>query len=190
MADEEKRKVGQMVGKGSSTAELIYGSLSGMAFGLISPLASQPFDTIKTKMQAQANCAEKGPFSVARDVLKADGVMGLYRGILPIIASTGIQKTALFAANAGARRACEQSGIPALMDPIPLSGGLNPSVIVGGIASGTARTVVETPFELIKVRWQTGGSFKPAGGQTFSLSQIKELYTGATATWGRGTLML
>jgi hypothetical protein len=43
---------GSTVGKGSTTLELIYGSISGMAFGLVSPLASQPFDTLKTKMQA------------------------------------------------------------------------------------------------------------------------------------------
>jgi hypothetical protein len=189
MAADEKRKVGQMVGKGDPTLELIYGSLSGMAFGVISPLASQPFDVIKTKMQAQAKFNGQGPLAVAKHVMRADGMKGLYRGMLPILASTGIQKTALFAANAGARRACEQSGIPVLTQPIPFSGGLNPSVILGGIASGTARTVVETPFELIKVRWQTGGSFKAPGG-AFSFAQIAELYTGAAATWGRGTLML
>lgn len=37
----------QMVGKSHPLLEAVYGSLSGMAFGLLSPLASQPFDTIK-----------------------------------------------------------------------------------------------------------------------------------------------
>jgi hypothetical protein len=160
-----------------------------MAFGLISPLASQPFDTIKTKMQAQNKFSKHGPFGVAQDVIRTEGLSGLYRGMLPILASTGVQKTALFAANAGARRACEESGIPALTQPIPFTGGLSPSVIIGAVASGTARTIVETPFELVKVRWQTGGSFKAPAG-VFSLSQITELYTGAFATWSRGTLML
>ena len=44
---DEQRRVGQMVGKGDAMLEFIYGSLGGMAFGLISPLACQPFDTIK-----------------------------------------------------------------------------------------------------------------------------------------------
>eukprot|EP00286_Rhodomonas_abbreviata_P010484 CAMPEP_0181335722 /NCGR_PEP_ID=MMETSP1101-20121128/26998_1 /TAXON_ID=46948 /ORGANISM="Rhodomonas abbreviata, Strain Caron Lab Isolate" /LENGTH=52 /DNA_ID=CAMNT_0023445891 /DNA_START=204 /DNA_END=359 /DNA_ORIENTATION=- len=44
---------GLMMGKKHPLLEALYGSLSGMAFGLISPLASQPFDTIKTKMQAE-----------------------------------------------------------------------------------------------------------------------------------------
>jgi len=178
-----------MVGKGSSTLELLYGSISGMAFGLISPLASQPFDTLKTKMQAESRYARQGVLQVGKDVARTEGLRGFYRGIVPILASTGVQKTALFAANAGARRACERSGIPALNTPIPMSNGLSPSVLVGGLAAGTARTIVETPFELAKVRAQTGGSFFASKG-FFSVAQISVLYTGAGATWGRGTLML
>ena len=177
---EKTGGAGRMVGTGSSTMELIMGSLSGLAFGLVSPLASQPFDTLKTKMQAEARYARQGMGAVATHVLKADGAAGLYRGILPIVMSTGLQKSALFSANAGARRACEESGIPALTRPIPLTGGLSPALLVGGIAAGTARAVVETPFELAKVRYQTGGG----------IGQLGELYTGAGATWARGTLML
>ena len=149
--------------------ESVYGSLSGLAFGLVSPLASQPFDTLKTKMQAEARYARQGMGAVATQVLRADGAAGLYRGILPIVMSTGVQKSALFSAYAGARRACEESGVHGL-----------PALLVGGLAAGTARTVVETPFELAKVRYQTGGR----------VGQLGELYTGAGATWARGTLML
>ena len=159
---------GRMVGTGSSTMELIMGSLSGLAFGLVSPLASQPFDTLKTKMQAEARYARQGMGAVATQVLRADGAAGLYRGILPIVMSTGVQKSALFSANAGARRACEERGVTGF-----------PALLVGGVAAGTARAVVETPFELAKVRYQTGGGV-----------QLAELYTGAGATWARGTLML
>ena len=49
-----EKQGGSMIGKGSSIMESVYGSLSGLAFGLVSPLASQPFDTLKTKMQAEA----------------------------------------------------------------------------------------------------------------------------------------
>ena len=180
---------GAMVGTGSSIMEIIYGSLSGLAFGLVSPLASQPFDTLKTKMQAEARYAQQGMGAVATRVLRTDGAAGLYRGILPIVMSTGVQKSALFSANAGARRACEESGVPALTRPIPLTGGLSPALLVGGLAAGTARTVVETPFELAKVRYQTGGGVKAATGLV-SFGQLGELYTGAGATWARGCLML
>ena len=144
---------GRTVGTGSSALEAALGALSGMAFGLISPLASQPFDTLKTKMQAESRYAQLGMRSVVKDVLRADGLAGLYRGIVPIVLSTGVQKSALFSANAGARRACEVNGITGA-----------PAVVCGGIAAGTARAVVETPFELAKVRYQTGGGVRASTG--------------------------
>jgi hypothetical protein len=152
-----------LVGQGSSTLELLYGSISGMAFGLVSPLASQPFDTLKTKMQAESRFAQQSMGAVSRQVMRVEGFAGLYRGIVPIVASTGVQKSALFSANAGARRACERSGIAALSEPIPFTS-LSPSVLIGGVAAGTARTIVETPFELAKVRYQTGGAVRATTG--------------------------
>ena len=62
------RAAGSMVGNKSSFIELAYGSLSGMAFGLVSPFAAQPFDVLKTKMQAEAKYARSGVVDVARDV--------------------------------------------------------------------------------------------------------------------------
>ena len=49
--------------------------------------------------------------------------------------------------------------------------------------------MVETPFELAKVRYQTGGGVQAKSG-ILSFGQLSELYTGAAATWGRGTVML
>ena len=105
MPEEEGRRAGDMVGKGTSTMELLYGSLSGMAFGLVSPIAGQPFDIVKTKMQADARFLKSSPFSVVKTVVATEGVRGMYRGMLPILASTGVQKTVLFTANAGDQRA-------------------------------------------------------------------------------------
>ena len=157
--------------------------------GLLSPLASQPFDTIKTKMQAEARYAKEGPVSVGRAILRTEGLAGMYRGMMPILLSTGVQKSALFAGYAGAKRWCDQSKIALLAAPLPGLNGMNLSVVVGSVTASTARTLVETPFELAKVRKQTGGTFRSAAG-VFSLKQISELYTGAFATWGRATMML
>ena len=110
MPEEEGRRAGDMVGKGTSTVELLYGSLSGMAFGLVSPIAGQPFDIVKTKMQADARFLKSSPFSVVKTVVATEGVRGMYRGMLPILASTGVQKTVLFTANAGDHSpACNRS---------------------------------------------------------------------------------
>ena len=62
---------------------------------------------------------------------------------------------------------------------------------MGGVVSAAARTVVETPFELMKVRLQTGGSGRASGGASLlSSAQLAELYTGAGPTFYRATLML
>ena len=62
---------------------------------------------------------------------------------------------------------------------------------MGGVVSAAARTVVETPFELMKVRLQTGGSGRASGGASLlSTAQLAELYTGAGPTFYRATLML
>jgi hypothetical protein len=186
---DEKRRAGDMVGKGSAWAELFYGSLSGMAFGLISPVAGQPFDVIKTKMQADPKY-QGGALSTARGVISAEGLRGLYRGLSPILASTGVQKTVLFAAYAGSRRVVEESEVDMLVNPIPGSHGLRPSILIGGVMAAAARTVVETPFELAKVRWQTGGSIYTGKGFQPSWAQLTELYTGAPQTFYRAALML
>lgn len=113
MPEEEGRRAGDMVGKGTSTMELLYGSLSGMAFGLVSPIAGQPFDIVKTKMQADARFLKSSPFSVVKTVVATEGVRGMYRGMLPILASTGVQKTVLFTANAGdQQRTCTLQPAP------------------------------------------------------------------------------
>ena len=175
----EERRAGDMVGKGSSTTELLLGSISGMAFGLVSPIAGQPFDVVKTKMQADARFAGQSPMSVVRSIMRTEGLIGMYRGMLPILASTGVQKTVLFTANAGARRSVERSGIPVLVEPIPGTAGLKPSVLIGGVAASAARTVVETPFELMKVRLQTGGTIRTSGGE--SLISFAQVSTKAAA---------
>ena len=87
-------------------------------------------------MQAQARYSRSPLTFVARDILRTEGLQGFYRGITPIVLSTGLQKSVLFAANAGARRTAEENGITGIS-----------AVVAGGVASGTARMVVETPFE-------------------------------------------
>jgi hypothetical protein len=57
---------------------------------------------------------------------------------------------------------------------IPGSGGLEVRVVAAGVVASTARTVIETPLELIKVRRQMGQTWK-----------FNELYRGFNVTWIR-----
>jgi len=59
---------------------------------------------------------------------------------------------------------------------IPGTMGLEYRVVVGGLASSTARAIIETPFEYAKVR-----------GQTRQEWHIRQAYTGFGACWVRCT---
>ena len=98
---------------------------------------------MKTKMQAEAKYANEGMVNTARAIARTDGLKGFYRGMVPILLSTGVQKSALFAGYAGAKRWCDQSQIGLLTTPLPGFGGMSLSVVVGSIAASTARTAVE-----------------------------------------------
>lgn len=58
---------------------------SGATYGFTSVLVGQPLDTVKTRMQAGTGSqAQSGMFKIGTDLLKREGVFGLYRGGLPL----------------------------------------------------------------------------------------------------------
>eukprot|EP00404_Azadinium_spinosum_P006266 CAMPEP_0180434776 /NCGR_PEP_ID=MMETSP1036_2-20121128/10131_1 /TAXON_ID=632150 /ORGANISM="Azadinium spinosum, Strain 3D9" /LENGTH=256 /DNA_ID=CAMNT_0022440663 /DNA_START=76 /DNA_END=843 /DNA_ORIENTATION=- len=178
-----------MIGSSSSLVETVWGFASGALFGLISPLAGQPFDTIKTRMQSESQFRGMQPMAVTRHVVATDGILSLYRGLLPMVLGQGMNKSGLFAANAGARRWCEMHGPIWLSTGIPGTGGLKPTVLIGAVAGSCARTALETPFEFAKVRTMTGSTARSSAG-IFTPTQIVEMYTGVMPTLGRTTVMI
>ena len=49
-----------------------------------SVLVGQPLDTVKTRMQALPNNIKNSMLSTGRDVYTREGIVGLYRGGLPL----------------------------------------------------------------------------------------------------------
>jgi len=60
--------------------------------------------------------------------------------------------------------------------PIPGTFGLEPRIILAGIASGTTRSIIENPFEYSKVQGQIGQKWK-----------VRNLYQGFRLLWMRTT---
>ena len=56
----------------------------GLAYGGTSVLVGQPLDTIKTRMQALPNNLRNSMITTAKDVYFREGIVGLYRGGLPL----------------------------------------------------------------------------------------------------------
>ena len=53
--------------------------LVGVLYGTANVMAGHPFDTIKTKMQAQPGFEKQGMFTSFAKTLQKDGIRGLYR---------------------------------------------------------------------------------------------------------------
>lgn len=174
---EEKAKVdvppkGALMGAGSGLREGLFGFGCGVLYGMTSPLIGHPFDTVKTKMQAQEGYRTGGMMRTFATVIKNEGFFALYKGLLPPLIGSGIFRSVQFGVY--------NSSWAILRDwsfgrkEIPGTGGLEVRVVAAGLVASTARTVIETPLELIKVRRQMGQAWK-----------FNELYRGFNVTWIR-----
>ena len=180
-----------MAGSDSSQQEALIGLLSGAAFGAVSPLVGHPFDTVKTRMQADSHHMGSSVGQTVRTIWTQEGPRGFYRGFIPMLTGSMAYRGILFSAYSGAFAACEH--VPVLHEPIPYTGGLRSSVLVGAMAAAVARATIESPLDFMKVRKQVGKealqgmSDKSSGGGvakngTNPLLLIRHLYSGYLPT--------
>lgn len=173
MASVDKTKKTLVRDSGSSLKETISGLSCGIMFGITSAIIGQPFDTIKTKMQAHSEYIESSMLKSFKEVYKQQGIKGLYRGIIPPLFGSSIFRAVQFSVYGGVYTflgKIDEIG----KNEINFTSGLQFRVIIAAIVASTARTFIETPLELIKVRKQLGQKWK-----------IKELMNGFMVTWLR-----
>lgn len=151
---ENKTLHGAIAGTGSSLEEGFLGLVGGALFGLVSPVVGHPLDTIKTKMQADSAHLHSTFSQTVKSVYQTQGVLGFYRGFLPPLVGSIAYRGVLFGAYSSTYAACEH--VPVLHEPLFVSWGLRPSVILGGMAASVARAIIESPLDFIKVRNQVG----------------------------------
>eukprot|EP00047_Mylnosiga_fluctuans_P002573 m.225036 g.225036 ORF g.225036 m.225036 type:complete len:313 (-) comp11200_c0_seq1:254-1192(-) len=136
----------QPIGLMGSQLDLFCGFVSGVA-GIA---AGHPLDTIRIRQQTAPT--KQGTFGRLFAMLRTEGVLSPFRGIVPPLAASGFQNALLFASYAPAQRY--------LSDPtstIHVKSRLGQAFLAGCVA-GAAQTLVTTPMELVKVRMQTPGS--------------------------------
>ena len=124
----------------------------GVLYGVSNVMAGHPFDTIKTKMQAQVGFESEGMVKSFMKTLKAEGIVGLYRGCVPPLWGSGIYRSTQFAMFEAVYTYSDGS---VGRTEIPGTAGLQLRVIAGGLVASTARAIIETPLEYAKVRRQT-----------------------------------
>ncbi len=143
----------------------------GVLYGTTSVVVGHPFDTIKTKMQAQRGFESTNMFRSFTKTLTEQGVRGFYRGAIPPLCGSGIYRSMQFAVFEGAYTYMD---FPMTTWEIPFTQGLQVRVLVAGLASSTTRAIIETPLEYAKIRQQTQQPW-----------QIKDVYRGFGVTWCR-----
>lgn len=71
-----------------------FGSVCGVYSGL-------PFDTVKLRLQTQTaiDLQYKGVFDCFKKIIKQEGVLALWKGVIPALSSQIIENSVLFTAN-------------------------------------------------------------------------------------------
>lgn len=148
---------GAMAGSGTSAQEAFVGLLSGAAFGMVSPIVGHPFDLVKTKMQACSSVQHDATLrqTIVQIYRNDGGIRGFYKGFVPPLIGSIAFRSLQFSVYSGTYAFCERHS-PLLHTPLPYTGGLQPSVLMGAFAASLARAVLETPLEFIKIQVMVG----------------------------------
>ncbi|KQK11688.1 protein MITOFERRINLIKE 1, chloroplastic [Brachypodium distachyon] len=152
-------------------ARAAIGACAGAAAGAFTYAALLPIDAVKTRLQAGA--ASRGSWQVFLDILRADGPLGLYRGLSAVILGSA-SSSAIYFGTCELAKSLLRPHLPPFLVP-PLAGAS------GNISS----SAIMVPKELITQRLQSGA----AKGRSWQvLLQILQadgffgLYAGYTAT--------
>ena len=139
---------------GAFAASASEGEAAGMKFakdvfagtcgGITVTLLGHPFDTVKVLLQTQSskNPVYSGAVDAASKVIKAEGVGGLYRGVMSPLAGQMFFRATLFFAYARAKEFVGTSP----EDPL--------SYAKAGAMAWMAGTFFESPIDLYKSQWQ------------------------------------
>lgn len=174
----------------SSKPSVLTDSLAGMAAGTVEVLAMQPLDLLKTRLQSSRVAdlyAKQSTFGAFRRIVSEEGVLALYKGIVPMLSAVVPRVTLqYFGLSLFQPRYEKMAWLPV------------PASVATGISTGIVQAVLlVTPLELIKVRQQTQlatGAQKYAGQISTARLIIAEegvlsLWKGLSATairqaWG------
>jgi solute carrier family 25 carnitine/acylcarnitine transporter 20/29 len=134
-------------------------------------------------MQALPSSSSGSALAAARAALAEGGVRALYRGLAPPLAGSAVFRATQFAVY-GAVYGGLRGGFAA--EPVPWLAGLQPRVLAAGVAAATARTLLEVPLQVIKVRRQLGVPVLPPAARAAGLAAVaRELSAGWALSWLR-----
>jgi solute carrier family 25 carnitine/acylcarnitine transporter 20/29 len=148
--------------------------ITGVTYGISNVLVGHPLDTIKTKMQVLHEYKSHSMFSSIKNLFLKEGIKGFYKGVVPPLIGGSIFRAVQFGVFEAFYTKWEDN--KSMRYKIPYTMGLELRILCAGIASGTARSMIECPFEYSKVQ-----------GQTNQKWQLKNIYHGFSSLWIRTT---
>lgn len=136
--------------------------------GIAGKYIEYPFDTVKVRLQSQPSnlpLRYTGPLDCFRQSIKADGFLGLYRGISAPLAGAALENSSLFYFERLGRDLVYASGAIPKNESLPL-----PALYFTGAFSGAFTSLVLTPVELVKCKIQV-----PAAGDGKSTAHLRPI---------------
>ncbi|XP_076323252.1 electrogenic aspartate/glutamate antiporter Aralar, mitochondrial-like [Tachypleus tridentatus] len=166
--------------------ESVYRFFLGSIGGAAGATVVYPIDLVKTRMQNQRTGSYIGElmyqnsFDCASKVIRHEGFLGLYRGLLPQLVGVCPEKAIKLTVNDLVRdKIMTESG------NIPLWG----EILAGGCAGGS-QVMFTNPLEIVKIRLQVAGELAAVGSKVRAWGVIQELglrglYKGSRACFLR-----
>ncbi|XP_065053553.1 electrogenic aspartate/glutamate antiporter SLC25A13, mitochondrial-like isoform X1 [Rhopilema esculentum] len=168
---------------GVQALESLYRFGLGSLAGAAGATTVYPIDLVKTRMQNQRSVLAselmyKNSFDCAKKVIQNEGILGLYRGLLPQLVGVSPEKAIKLTTNDFVRgKMTDKDG------EIPLYG----EILAGG-CGGSAQVMFTNPIEIVKIRMQVAGEVaghKPSALNLCSELGLFGLYKGARACFLR-----
>lgn len=151
--------------------------ISGVSYGITNVMTGSPMDVVKTKMQVFDHYKHHNAFQTACIVYQKYGIKGFFKGVTGPLMGSSVFRAVQFGAFEAFYTKVKDDKF--FTSKIPYTFGLEYRIIVGGIISGSCRSVIESPFEYTKVRRQTNQSWEKT-----------HLYYGFRATWLKAVGMM
>lgn len=120
--------------------------------GIVGKYIEYPFDTVKVRLQSQPDhlpLRYTGPLDCFRQAIKADGLLGLYRGISAPLVGAALENSSLFLFESIGRDVMFTTGLASREKGLSLG-----ALWATGAFSGAFTSLVLTPIELVKCKIQ------------------------------------
>ncbi|KAK3004869.1 hypothetical protein RJ639_019537, partial [Escallonia herrerae] len=147
------------------TEAAIANGIAGMTASLFSQAVFVPIDVVSQRLMVQGysgHASYNGGLDVARQVLKSDGIRGLYRGFGLSVMTYSPSSAVWWASYGSSQRFIWRllGHVTGSDEPPPGEGTIVAVQAAGGILAGATASCITTPLDTIKTRLQVMGHEK------------------------------